>query len=66
MFLRDTYEQHLSIDKADNKQSNCVNEWNNFEKGTKSFGKRSFLNNLVLILSAREKFLIALKGDRFQ
>ena len=66
MFLRDTYEQHLSIDKVDNKQSNCVNEWNNFEKGTKSFGKRSFLNNLVLILSAREKFLIALKGDRFQ
>ena len=66
MFLRDTYEQYLSIDKANNKQSNCVNKWNNFEKGTKSFGKRSFLNNLVLILSAREKFLIALKGDRFQ
>ena len=38
-FLRDIYEGYLSIEKADNKQSNFANELKNFEEGTKTFEK---------------------------
>ena len=60
-FLRDIHNGYLSLEKTDNKQSNFVNELKNFEKGTKTLEKRSFLDNLGLLFSAREKLL-----DNFQ
>ena len=60
-FLRDIHNGYLSLEKTDNKQSNFVNELKNFEKDTKTLEKRSFLNNLGLLFSAREKLL-----DNFQ
>ena len=39
-FLRDTCEGHLSIEKADNNQSNFTNKLKNFEKGAKQFEKK--------------------------
>ena len=43
MFLRDIHEGHLSIEGADNKQSKHANELKNFDKGTKTLDKKSFL-----------------------
>ena len=60
------HEEHLSTEKADNKRSNFANKLKNFDKGIKINEKRSFLNNLGLLFSAREKFLIVLKADYFQ
>ena len=41
-FLRDIHEGHLSVEGADNKQSNFANELNNFDKGTKTLDKKYF------------------------
>ena len=62
-FLRNIHEGHLSIEKADNKQSDFANELKNFDKGIKTFEKKSFLNNLGIFFSAGEKVL---KADYFQ
>ena len=43
LFLRDIHEGHLSIEGADNKQSKHANELKNFDKGTKTLDKKSFL-----------------------
>ena len=68
LFLRDINEGHLSIGKADNKQSNFAKELKNFDKGTKSLDKKYFLNNLGLLFisSSYLKFFISLKADYFQ
>ena len=42
LFLRDIHEEHLSIEKADNKQNNFANEINSFDKGIKTLGKSLF------------------------
>ena len=42
IFLRDIHEGHLSIEKADNKQSNFANELKNFDKGMKTLEEKSF------------------------
>ena len=42
VFLRDIHEGHLSIEKADNKQSNFANELRNFDKGIKTLEKSLF------------------------
>ena len=52
LFLRDIHERHLSIEGADKKQSNFSDELKNFDKDTKTLGKKSFLNNLGLLFSA--------------
>ena len=52
VLLRDIPEGYLSIEKADNKQSNFFNELNIFDKGTKTL-----LDNVGLLFSAREKVL---------
>ena len=41
-FLRDIHEEHLSIEKANNQQSNFTYDSQNFEKGTKAFVKKGF------------------------
>ena len=64
-FLRDIYKGDSSIEKADNKESNFTNELKNFEKDTKTFEEQSFLNNLVFLLSVREKVLNSFKGRLF-
>ena len=63
-FLRDIHKGHLSIEKANNKQSNFTNE-RSFDKGTNILGKQSFLNNLGLLLSAREKIFNSFKSKLF-
>ena len=65
VFLRDIHEGHLSIENVNRKQSNLAIELQNFEKGTKTLEKKSFLNNLGLLLSAREKVLNSFKGRLF-
>ena len=42
-----------------------ANELKNFDKGTKSLDKKYFLNNLRLLLRAREKVLNSFKGRLF-
>ena len=64
-FLRDIHGGHLSIEKADNKQSNFANELNNFDKGIKKIEKKIFFNNLGLLFSAREKGLTSCKSRLF-
>ena len=55
----------MSIEGADNKQSNFANELNNFDRGTKTLDKKSFLNNLGLLFSARENVLNSFKRRLF-
>ena len=55
----------MSIEGADNKQSNFANELNNFDKGIKTLDKNSFLNNLGLLFSAREKVLNSFRSRLF-
>ena len=50
VFSRDIHEGDLSIEKADNKQSNFANELKNFGKGIKTIEKKFFLYNLGLLL----------------
>ena len=59
------HERHLSIEGADNKQSNFANELKNFDKGIKTLDKNSFLNNLELLFSAREKVLNSFRSRLF-
>ena len=48
-FLRDIHEGFLSLVDADNKEVSFANELNNFNKGIKTFERKSFLNNLGLL-----------------
>ena len=43
------------LEDADNKQSNFATELKNFDEGIKRFEENSFLNNLGLLSSAKEK-----------
>ena len=54
------HEGFLSLEDADNKQSNIATELKNFDKGTEILEKKSF-NNLGLLFSAKY-----LKADYFQ
>ena len=54
-FKRDIHEGYLSLENADNKQSNFATEWKNSDKGIKETKETSFLSNLGLFFSAREK-----------
>ena len=64
--LRDIHEGHLSIENANHKQSNLAIKLQNFEKGTRTLEKKSFLkNNLGLLLGTREKVLNSFKGRLF-
>ena len=65
VFLRDIHEGHLSIEETDNKQGDFAKELKNFDKGIKTLEKNSFLNNLGLLYSAREKVLNSFKSRLF-
>ena len=49
-FLRDIHEERLSLEDFDNKQSNFATKLKNFDKGIKSILKKTFSNNLGLVL----------------
>ena len=61
VFLRNIQEGYLSLEDADNKQSNFDNELNNFDKSIKNL----FLSNLRLFFGAREKVLNNFKSRLF-
>ena len=56
---------HLSVEKADNKQSNFANELKNFDEGIKKLKEKACFNNLGLLFSAREKVLNSFKSRLF-
>ena len=64
-FLRDLQEGHLSIKGADNKESNFADQLKNFDKGTKTLDKKSFLHNFGLLFSTKEKVLNSFKSRLF-
>ena len=59
------HEGYLSLEDTDNKKTKFVFELNNFEKGTKTLEKKSFLNNLGLLFRVREKVLNSFKRRLF-
>ena len=62
VFLIEIYKGHLSIEKANIKQSNFVNELKNFDDGIQIF---LFLNNLELLFNVREKVFNSFKSRLF-
>ena len=66
LFLRNTYERDLSWKDADNEQSKLANELKSIEKGIKPAAKTSFLSNIGLFLSTREKVINNFISEYFQ
>ena len=65
LFLRDIYKNNLSIENADNEQSNLFKRLSNLNKGRKSSEKISFLKNVKMLLKAREDVLNSFKSNLF-
>ena len=42
LFLRDIHNEYLQLEKADNNQCNFAIELKNFDKSTKTLGKKFF------------------------
>ena len=61
-FLRDVHEGYLSLEEADDEQSNFAAKLKNLDKGKKYIEKEFFLNNLGLLFSAREKVFINIQS----
>ena len=59
-------EGYLSLEDADNKQTNFATKLKNFDKVVKAIEKKYFLNNLGFFFVQEKKFLITLKADYFQ
>ena len=64
-FLRDIYTKNLSIEDADNQQSDLYKRLNNLNKGRKSSQKVSFLKNVKNLLKARGDVHNSFKSDLF-
>ena len=62
-FLRDILERHLSLKGGDNEQSNLLKQ--RIQIKVKKQLKKSFLNNLGLLFSAREPVLNNFKSRLF-
>ena len=56
-FLRDIQEGNLTLKDADEEQSELVNILKDLNRGVKPDEKRSFLDNIGLLLSEREKIV---------
>ena len=65
LFSKDIHERYLSLENADHKQTHSAIELKNFEKGTKRLEKKSYLDNLGLLFSEREKVLNTFKSRLF-
>ena len=65
LFFKGYKWRYLSLENADHKQSNFAIILKNFEKSTKILEKKSFLNNLGLLFSAREKVANSFKSRLF-
>ena len=55
VFQRYIREGHLSLEDADDEQSNFEVKLKNLDKGKKTIERQFFLNNLGLLFSTREK-----------
>ena len=64
-FFRDAHEGYISLENADLKRGNFAIELKSFEEGTKTIEKKSFLNNLGFLFSAREKALNSFENKLF-
>ena len=64
-FFRDAHEGYISLRNADLKRGNFTIELKSFEEATKAIEKKSFLNNLGLLFSAREKALNSFENKLF-
>ena len=65
LFLRNIHEGHLSLNDADDEQSNFAAKLNNLDKGKKTIKKGFFINNLGLLFRDREKVLNNFKTRLF-
>ena len=63
IFLRDLYRNNLSIENADNEQSDLYEWFSNLKKGRKSLEKISFLKNVEILLRAKEDVLNSFKSN---
>ena len=63
IFLRDLYRNKLSIENADNEQSDLYEWFSNLKKGRKSLEKISFLKNVEILLRAKEDVLNSFKSN---
>ena len=65
LFLRDIHEENLSLKDSHKEQSELVKKLSGMNRGKISVEKISFLNNLKLFLSSREKIPNNLKKKVF-
>ena len=65
MFVRDIYKINLSIEDADNEQSDLFKTFSNLNKGRKSSQKIYFLKYLKVLLKARKDVLNGFKSNLF-
>ena len=59
------HKGHLSLKDVGDEQSNAAVKLKNLDKGKKQL-KNSFLNNIELLFSTRDKALITLQADCFR
>ena len=65
IFLRNIYTNNLSVEDADNEQSDLYEMFNNLNKGRKSSEIVSFLKNVKILLKAREDVFNSFKSNLF-
>ena len=64
-FLKDIYANVLSIENADNEQSNLFKELSDLNKGGKQIEKITFAENIGILLETRENVLNSFNSNVF-
>ena len=65
VFVRDIYKINVSIEDADNEQSDLFKMFGNLNKGRKSSQKIYFLKYVKVLLKARKDVLNGFKSNLF-
>ena len=65
IFLRDIYKNDLSVENANNKQSNPFKELSNTSKAEEPIKNNFFLEKVRILIEARENVLNSLKSNVF-
>ena len=65
IFLKDIHKNVLSIENADNEQSNAFKQLSNISKGEISIENFPFLENGRVLLKSRESVLNSFKSNAF-
>ena len=65
MFVRDIYKINVSMEDADNEQSDLFKMFGNLNKGRKSSQKSYFLKYVKVLLKARNDVLNGFKSNLF-